>query len=59
MGLWDEVVVEEEEAFFRWRSTKGEGEVVVRLSIDGTLAWIDLYRYWTYRWNAACRSVGQ
>lgn len=58
MGLWDEVVVVEEEAFFRWRSTKGEEVVVVRLSIDGSLAWIDLYRYWAYRWNAACWSVG-
>lgn len=48
----------EEEAFFRWRSTKGEEVVVVRLSIDGSLAWIDLYRYWAYRWNAACWSVG-
>lgn len=37
MGLWGEVVVEEEEAFFRWRSTKGEGEVVVRLSLERCL----------------------
>lgn len=36
------VVVEEEEAFFRWRSTKGEEVVVVRLSIDGWLVSINL-----------------
>lgn len=36
------VVEEEEEAFFRWRSTKGEEVVVVRLSIDGWLVSINL-----------------
>lgn len=52
------MVVEEEEAFFRWRSTTGEEEVVVRLSIDGSLALINLYRCWMYRWDTACWSVG-
>lgn len=51
--------MEEEEAFFRWRSRKAEEEVVVRLSIDGSLALINLFiRYWTYRWDADCWSVG-